>query len=91
MPPAELEAVLRTHPKVLDTAVIGIPDPISGELPKAFIVSQVGQKPTEDEIMDYVNSKVTKYKRIHEVQFVDSIPKNAAGKILRKDLKKLYC
>lgn len=89
VPPAELEAVLRTHPKVLDSAVIGIPDPISGEKPKAFVVPQPGQNPSEDEIKQYVNSKLISYKNIHKVQFVENIPKNAAGKILRKDLKNM--
>lgn len=91
MPPAELETVLRTHPKVLDCAVLGIPDPISGECPKAFIVTQQGVNLPEKEILDYVNNKVTVYKKIKEVQFVKEIPKNPAGKILRKEIKKLYC
>lgn len=90
MPPAELETVLRTHPKILDCAVLGIPDPISGEVPKAFLVPQKGQKLTPEEIMEYVNSKVAVFKKIKEVQFVEEIPKNAAGKILRKVLKEKY-
>ncbi|XP_021201542.3 uncharacterized protein LOC110384553 [Helicoverpa armigera] len=91
VPPAELEMVLRTNPKVLDCAVLGIPDPISGEVPKAFIVTQAGQELKPEEILDYVNTKVTAFKKIKEVQFVPEIPKNAAGKILRKQLKEKYC
>lgn len=91
VPPAELEMVLRTHPKVLDCAVLGIPDEISGELPKAFVVTQQGQTLKDDEILDYVNSKVAVFKKIKEVQFVKEIPKSAAGKILRKNLKEMYC
>ncbi|CAB3255926.1 unnamed protein product [Arctia plantaginis] len=91
VPPAELETVLRTHPKVLDCAVLGIPDPSSGEYPKAFIVTQQGVNLPEEEILDYVNSKVAVFKKVREVQFVKEIPKNAAGKILKKELKKLYC
>lgn len=91
VPPAELETILRTHPKVLDCAVIGIPDPISGESPKAFIVTQQGQELKDKEILEYINSKVAAFKKVKEVQFIENIPKNPAGKILRKDLKKLYC
>ncbi|XP_034832838.1 uncharacterized protein [Maniola hyperantus] len=91
VPPAELEMILRTHPKILDCAVLGIPDPISGEVPKAFVVTQSGQTAKSEEILEYVNSKVVAFKRIKDVQFVDTIPKNAAGKILRKDLKAKYC
>ncbi|GBP88151.1 Probable 4-coumarate--CoA ligase 3 [Eumeta japonica] len=90
VPPAELEALLRTHPKVLDCAVIGIPDTIQGEVPKAFLVPQPGQSVSTEEVKEYVNAKVTSYKKIKEVQLVDSIPKNPAGKILRKELKQKY-
>ena len=91
VPPAELEMVLRTHPKILDCAVLGIPDPISGEVPKAFIVPQPGQTVNEEEILEHVNTKVTVFKKIMAVQFVAEIPKNPAGKILRKKLKEMYC
>ncbi|XP_052742116.1 uncharacterized protein LOC112048455 [Bicyclus anynana] len=91
VPPAELEMILRTHPKILDCAVLGIPDPISGEVPKAFIVPQPGQNIKNEEILEYVNSKVVAFKKVKAVQFVDAIPKNPSGKILRKDLKAKYC
>lgn len=83
--------VLRTHPKILDCAVLGIPDPVSGEVPKAFIIPQPGQTVKEEEILEHVNSKVTFYKRLKAIQFVGDIPKNPAGKILRKKLRELYC
>lgn len=91
MPPAELETVVRTHPKVLDCAVIGVPDPISGEAPKAFLVLQPGQKVDSQEILEYVNSKVADFKKLKDAQIIDEIPKNPAGKILRRDLKAKYC
>lgn len=90
VPPAELEALLRSHPKIQDCAVIGIPDPISGEVPKALVV-QAGQDLKKEEVLDFINSKVVAFKRVKDVQFVDSIPKNTSGKILRKDLKAMYC
>ncbi|CAB3255927.1 unnamed protein product [Arctia plantaginis] len=88
--PAELESLLRSHPAVQDAAVIGVPHEFFGEAPKAFIIRKNGLKTTEEEIQDYVASKVAVYKRIEEVMFVDDIPKTASGKILRKELKKMY-
>ncbi|KAM3960213.1 uncharacterized protein ACR2FA_005696 [Aphomia sociella] len=89
--PAELETVIQSHPKVADCAVLGIPDPITGETPKAFLVPRPGQDLKPEELMEYVNSKVTKFKKIKHAQIVDEIPKNAAGKILKRVLKEKYC
>ena len=87
VPPAELEALLITHPKIADTAVIGIPDEEAGELPKAFIVKAPGQDLSEDEVKDFVADKVASYKQIRLVEFIDEIPKSASGKILRRHLR----
>ena len=83
--PAELEAVLITHPAVADAAVVGVPDEATGELPKAFVVRK--GEVTEDELMAYVSERVAPYKRIRLVQFVEQIPKSPTGKILRRMLK----
>ncbi|XP_049700069.2 uncharacterized protein LOC110369861 [Helicoverpa armigera] len=88
--PAELESLLRSHPAVQDAAVIGVPHQFYGEAPKAFIIRKNGLKITEEELQDFVASKVAVYKKIEEVMFVDDIPKTASGKILRKELKKMY-
>ncbi|XP_013145665.1 PREDICTED: 4-coumarate--CoA ligase 1-like [Papilio polytes] len=90
VPPAELETILRTHPKIMDCAVIGVPDDVTGEAPKAFVVTQRDAL-TDEEVKRYVNEQLVAFKHIKEVQFVDEIPKNPAGKILRKDLKAKYC
>lgn len=88
VPPAELEAVIGGFEKVADVAVIGIPDERAGELPKAFVVKQKGAEDmTEQDVMDYVNAKVAPYKKVAVVEFVATIPKSAAGKILRKELR----
>lgn len=87
--PAELEDLLQTHPGIDEAAVVGYADDQAGELPVAFVVQHSGSKVHEAQIKDFVAKQVVHYKRIHRVFLVDSIPKNAAGKILRKDLAKL--
>jgi acyl-CoA synthetase (AMP-forming)/AMP-acid ligase II len=82
--PAELEAVLITHPAVSDAAVIGHPDEEAGEIPKAFVVLKEQVSP--DEIMAYVADHVAAYKKIRLLEVIDQIPKSASGKILRRVL-----
>ena len=87
VPPAELEAIIITHPAVADVAVIGIPDDEAGELPKAFVTLKPDMEATETDIKDYVAEKVATYKQIQMVEFIDEIPKSASGKILRRFLR----
>ncbi|XP_015127507.1 4-coumarate--CoA ligase 1 [Diachasma alloeum] len=87
--PAELEDVIIGHEKVADVAVIGIPHERLGEVPKAFIVPKPNIKITENEVKHYVAERLSKHKHIDQVEFIDEIPKSAAGKILRKELQKL--
>jgi len=87
VPPAELEALLLTHPEIADCAVIGIPDDEAGELPKAFVVVAPGQELTEQDVKDFVADKVATYKQVRLVEFIDEIPKSASGKILRRFLR----
>jgi acyl-CoA synthetase (AMP-forming)/AMP-acid ligase II len=85
VPPAELEAVLVSHPKIRDAGVIPIPHERGGEAPKACVVAEDGLEP--DEVMAYVAERVAPYKRVREVELVDEIPKSASGKILRRVLR----
>lgn len=87
IPPAELEALLLTHPSIADAAVIGVLDDEGQEVPKAFVVLQSGVELDEDGVMAFVAEHVAPYKKVRVVQFIDAIPKSSSGKILRKDLK----
>ncbi|KAL2318865.1 hypothetical protein Fmac_032741 [Flemingia macrophylla] len=89
VPPAELEALLLTHPAILDAAVIPYPDKEAGQVPMAYVVRKAGNGLSESQVMDFVAKQVAPYKRIRRVAFISSIPKNPSGKILRKDLIKL--
>ena len=83
--PAELEAILLTHPAVADAAVIPYPDDEAGEVPKAFVVLK-GES-TSEALMDFVAARVAPHKKIRVLEFIDQIPKSASGKILRRVLK----
>ena len=88
VPPAELEAVLVTHPAVSDAAVIGIPDEEAGELPKAFITLAPGaEAPTLEDLQDHVGEHLATYKQVRVLEVLDAIPKSASGKILRRELR----
>jgi 4-coumarate--CoA ligase len=87
VPPAELEALLLTHPKIADAAVIGLPDDEAGEIPAAWVVLRPGTEATEDEVKEFVASQVATYKRLGKVTFTDAVPKSASGKILRRVLR----
>jgi acyl-CoA synthetase (AMP-forming)/AMP-acid ligase II len=80
--PAELEAVLLTHPAVADAAVVRRPDELAGEIPKAFVVLRAPA--SAQELMAWVAERVASYKRVRQVEFTGSIPKSPAGKTLRR-------
>ncbi|KAL4186763.1 hypothetical protein AMTRI_Chr09g15550 [Amborella trichopoda] len=84
--PAELEALLLTHPNIEDAAVVPFPDKEAGQIPMAFVVRKAGSSLSEATLMEFVAAQVAPYKKIRRVAFVSAIPKNASGKTLRKDL-----
>ena len=85
--PAELEALLLTHPQVADAAVIGRADTEAGEIPKAFVVPVPDATVSAQDLMDFVAARVAPYKKVREVAFVREIPKSPSGKILRRLLR----
>lgn len=88
VPPAEIEALLLTHKQIKDAAVVGKPDEVCGELPFAFVVKQPNAQLTEDEVLKFVAENASPAKRLRGgVRFIDEIPKNASGKILRRVLR----
>lgn len=88
--PAELEALLLTHPGIADAAVIGVYNDDGNEVPHAYVVRQpTATDLSEGEVMMYVAEQVAPYKRVRRVTFMDGVPRAASGKILRRELRAL--
>ena len=87
--PREVDEVLFAHPKIKEACAVGVPDGHSGERVKAFVVLKDGDTASEKEIIDYCRTKLGAYKFPKWVEFVDSLPTSAVGKILRKELRRI--
>jgi long-chain acyl-CoA synthetase len=85
--PREIEEVLYQNHKIIEAAVIGIPDIHKGEVPKAFVVLKEGENSTEQEIIQYLRERLASFKIPKYVEFRLALPKNATGKILKRQLK----
>jgi long-chain acyl-CoA synthetase len=85
--PSEVEAVLAAHPGVLEVAVVGRPDPVMGEEPVAFVVARTGHHLDSADLLDGARNVLAKFKVPKEIKIVDTLPRNAVGKILKAPLR----
>jgi fatty-acyl-CoA synthase/long-chain acyl-CoA synthetase len=88
--PAEVENVLMAHPAIADVAVIGVPDEKWGEVPKAIVVRKKDVAVTEDEIIAFAKVSLAGFKCPKSVDWIEALPRNPSGKILKKDLRAPY-
>lgn len=88
--PREIEEVIFTHPAVQQCAVIGKPDSKGGEIPIAFVELKAGLQIDKNELIEYTNSRIAHYKKIRDLNFIDTIPANETGKVLKRELRKLF-
>jgi len=85
--PSEVEDMMLAHPKIKDLVIVGIPDDLKGEAPKAFIQIQDGETATEQEIRAYCKAEMAPYKVPVAVEFIEEVPRSASGKALRRMLR----
>jgi acyl-CoA synthetase (AMP-forming)/AMP-acid ligase II len=88
--PREIEEILIRHPAVNEVSVVGVPDDKWGEAIKAVVVLAPGKTATEDELIAYCKENIASYKKPKSVDFVEELPKNNYGKILKRELRELY-
>jgi long-chain acyl-CoA synthetase len=85
--PREVEEVLLQHPNLAEVGVVGIAEPATGEAVKAFVVLKQGQSISEQELIDYARERMAVYKAPRYVEFIDALPRNPAGKVLKRELR----
>jgi acyl-CoA synthetase (AMP-forming)/AMP-acid ligase II len=88
--PVEIEQVLVDHPKIMEAAVFGIPDKKWGETVRAAVTLQRGEEMTEEDVIEYCKKNLASYKKPRSVIFLDSLPRNLSGKVLKTELRRLY-
>ena len=86
---SELELALSHHPAIAEVAIIGVPNEQWGEVPRAYIVKARDQNFTVEEVIVFCKEKLASYKAVKEVEFVEQLPRNGVGKILKTHLKEL--
>ena len=86
--PREIEELLYHHPKIQEAAVIGVPDPLWGESVKAIVVLKKGETMEEEEVIEYCKNHLASYKKPRSVEFIEALPRNPSGKVLKTELRK---
>ena len=86
----EVEAALFAHPDIIDAAVIGVPNEKYGEVVKACIVKKEGSDLTEEDVINFCKDRIASYKKPQSIDFIDEVPRNASGKVLKKVLREPY-
>ena len=88
--PAEVENAIYSHESVADVAVVGVPDKLWGEAVKAFVVPKEGAELDEKMIIDFARTQIASYKCPKSVDFIETLPRNPSGKILRRELREPF-
>jgi long-chain acyl-CoA synthetase len=88
--PSDLEAVLRGHPEVADAAVVGVPSARWGETPVAFVVPKPGLQSDAAALLQWVNARVGKVQRLADLRWIEALPRNAIGKVMKRELRDAY-
>jgi acyl-CoA synthetase (AMP-forming)/AMP-acid ligase II len=88
--PAESEKILLEHTAVSDVAVVGVPDSKWGEAAKAIVVVKPGHSVSDQELIQYVRQRLAHFKCPSSIEFVESLPRNAAGKVIKRQLREPY-
>lgn len=85
--PRRIEEAIYEHPAVEEVTVIGVPDSYRGEAPKAFVKLRAGYRTTEEEMLEFLKSRISKIELPAEIEFRDELPKTLIGKLSKKELK----
>ena len=88
--PREIEEVMLQHPSVEEIAVIGVPDPVWNEVPKALVVLRAGHAASSEELIAFAVGRMARFKVPRSVDFIDALPRNTSGKVLKRELRKPY-
>ena len=85
-----MEKAILAHPHVYEVAVVPVPDPRWGEVPKALVVAKPGVQLTEQELLEFCRGRLSHYKCPRSVEFMEALPRTGTGKVLKKELRKKY-
>jgi long-chain acyl-CoA synthetase len=85
-----VENALYAHPDVSDVAVIGVPDELWGEVPKAIVVQRPGSTVSQEELLEFARTRIARFKVPRSVDFVDALPRNTSGKVLKRELRRPF-